>query len=407
MNFLRKNKRIYLDYASTTPVSPEVKRVMDPFWSKFFYNPNGLYKGSVLSRNKLEGFRSKIAKTFGVAGDEVIFTSGGTESDNLAILGAVFAYKKENPGSIPHIIVSAIEHPAVLETARFLEETHEAKVSYAGVDQEGIILVDEIKKNITPETILVSVMYVNNEIGTVQPIHEIVKTVRHFKKHILQNIQSIYPLVHTDASQAVLYEDCNIEKLGVDMLSCNAGKIYGPKGVGLLIKKRRVPLQALFHGGNQEFGYRPGTHALPLIAGLTQAVEDAVAMRPKERERVSELHDFLILELQKNFPNIEIHGSLLSKIPGVLNISYRDIESDLLVLELDALDVEVSSKTACKYDDPEESYVLKAIKGEDVDEEFGTIRISIGRYTNKRDLEKFIHAFGEVVKKYKDFYTAR
>jgi cysteine desulfurase len=209
--------------------------------------------------------------------------------------------------------------------------------------------------------------------------------------------------VHTDASQAVLYQDCNIEKLGVDMLSCNAGKIYGPKGIGILVKKRRAPLQSLFHGGNQEFGHRPGTHALPLIAGMTSSLEEAVSLRKKEYERVSKLHDFLILELQTKFPEVEIHGSLTSKIPGVLNISYPNIESDLLVLELDALDIEVSSKTACKYDDPNESYVLKALQGETANGEFGTIRVSIGRYTNEKDLKKFVEAFEFVVKKYNDF----
>lgn len=404
MNFLSRNKRIYLDYASTTPVSENVKRAMNPFWSTFFHNPNGLHQGSVAARQKLEGFRLKIAKCFHVSSQEIIFTSGGTESDNLAILGCVFAYKKQNPNQLPHIIVSSIEHPAVLETAHFLEQTKEARVSYLPVDPDGVVVLDELKKILTPDTILVSVMYVNNEIGSIQPLHEIVKTIRHFKKHTLQNIHSVYPLVHTDASQALLYEDINIEKLGVDMLSCNAGKIYGPKGIGLLVKKQRVPLESLFHGGNQEFGYRPGTHAAPLVAGMSTALEDALLMREKEKARITKLHDFLILELQARFPEIEIHGSMLAKIPGILNISYPNIESDLLVLELDAEDIEVSSKTACKFDDPNESYVLKAMKGDSGNEEEGTVRISIGRYTTDKEIKRFLEAFGNVVKKYKDFY---
>lgn len=404
MNFLSRNKRIYLDYASTTPVSENVKRAMNPFWSNFFHNPNGLHKGSVEARRKLEDFRLRIAKSFHVSSQEIIFTSGGTESDNLAILGSVFAYKQKNPNELPHIIVSAIEHPAVLEVARFLEETKEARVSYLPVDSHGVVILDEFKKMLTPDTVLVSVMYVNNEIGSIQPVHEIVKTVRHFKKHTLQNIHAVYPLVHTDASQALLYEDINIEKLGVDMLSCNAGKIYGPKGIGVLVKKQRVPIEPLFHGGSQEFGFRPGTHATPLIAGFTVALEDSLAMREKEKARITKLHDFLILELQAKFPEIQIHGSMLSKIPGVLNISYPNIESDLLVLELDAHDIEVSSKTACKFDDPDESYVLKAMKGNSGNEEEGTVRISIGRYTTEKEIKRFLEAFGAVVKKYKDFY---
>lgn len=405
MNFLSSNKRIYLDYASTTPVSDNVKRAMNPFWSNFFHNPNGLHTGSVQAKQKLEDLRTQAAKCFKVSSQETIFTSGGTESDNLAILGSVFAYKRNNPNSLPHVIVSSIEHPAVLEVAHFLEETKEARMSYIPVDETGVVMIDEFKKMLTPETVLVSIMYVNNEIGSIQPIHEIAKTVRHFKKHTLQNIHAVYPLIHTDASQALLYEDVSMEKLGIDMLSCNAGKIYGPKGVGILVKKQRVPLQSIFHGGNQESGFRPGTHALPLIAGMVTALQDAVDMKEKERARVSKLHDYLILKLQTKFPQVEIHGSLLSKIPGVVNFSYPGIESDLLVLELDAHDIEVSSKTACKFDDPNESYVLKAMKGDSVDEEAGTVRVSIGRYTTEKELKKFIEAFGQILKKYQDFYA--
>lgn len=404
MNFLFQNKRIYLDYASTTPVAPEVKRAMNPFWSKIFYNPNGLYQGSVLARNKLASFREKIARCFSARPSEVIFTSGGTESDNLAILGAVFAFKRNNPGVIPHIIVSEIEHPAVLEVARFLEEGGEARVSYLSVNSDGVVELEELKKLLTPETMLVSVMYVNNEIGSIQPIAEITKTLRHFKKHTLGNPEALYPLFHTDASQALLYQAINIEKLGVDMLSCNGGKIYGPKGIGILIKRERVPLEPLFHGGNQEFGFRPGTHALPLIAGMTEALMLSQSIKEKELERVSKIHDMCILELVKQIPDVQVHGSLLSKIPGIINISYPHIESDLLVLELDALGIEVSSKTACKYDDPDESYVLRALRKGDVDEEVGTVRVSIGRFTKESDITRFITAFGQVVKKYKDFY---
>jgi cysteine desulfurase len=403
MNFLFPNKRIYLDYASTTPVSSSVKRAMDPFWSRFFHNPNGLHKGSVRARKLLDGFRAVTASFFGSHADEVIFTSGGTESDNLAILGSLLAYKKNNPNAIPHIIVSAIEHPAVLEVVRVLEMSGEARVSYLPVDEAGVVLLDECKKVLTPDTVLISLMYVNNEVGTIEPIHELVKLVRHFKKHTLGNPNALYPLVHTDASQALLYQETNIQKLGVDMLSCNGGKIYGPKGVGVLVKKRNVPLEPLVHGGNQEFGFRAGTHALPLIAGMATALSDISKSKEKENKRLTLLHDFLVLELQHRFSDITIHGSLLAKVPGIVNISCQGIESDLLVLELDALGFEVSSKTACKYDDPDESYVLQAMRGDDADEEGGTVRISLGRHTSRGDLRDFLDALGQVLQKYKDF----
>jgi len=404
MNFLFGKNRIYLDYSSTTPTSKKVQKAMSPFWSGLFYNPNGLYQGSVRNKKLLEGFRTRVGSFFGAHSEEVVFTSGGTESDNLAIIGSLFAYKKNNPNSIPHLIVSLIEHPAVLETAKFLEQTSEARVSYLGVDTSGVVDIDELKKILTPETILVSIMQVNNEIGSVQPIQEIAKILRHFKKHTLANPQALYPLFHTDASQGVLYSETNIQKLGVDMLSCNGGKIYGPKGVGILIKKRNIPLESLFHGGNQEFGFRPGTHSLPLIAGFQMACQELEGLKEKEIDRVGKLHDFLVVTLKTIFPTIEIHGSVTEKIPGIVSMSYPDIESDILVLELDALGFDVSSKTACKYDDPNESYVLKAIKGVGLNEEWGTLRVSIGRDTSLQDLKRFIEALKQVIDKYKSFY---
>lgn len=400
MNFSFRKNRIYLDYASTTPVSKKVQKAMKPFWGTWFHNPNGLYTSSVKSREWLEEVRSDIASFFGAHVDEVVFTSGGTESDNLAILGVLNAFKKEYPDTKPHIVVSAIEHPAVLQTVQMLEQTNQANVSYVGVDEFGVINISELKDALQKNTILVSVMHVNNEIGSIQPIHEVAKTIRHFKKHTLGNHLAMYPLFHTDASQSVLYEDMSIPHLGVDMLTCNAGKIYGPKGVGLLIKKRKVPIQNIVWGGNQEFGIRPGTVALPLVTGLWAAIQELQEIKTYEIERLWLLHDYLVESLRSNLSQIQINGKSEYKVPGVVNVSYPGIESELLLLELDVRGFEVSSKTACKYDDPEESYVLEAMKGSGANEEIGTLRISIGRFTKQKDLKKFTEALVDVVRKY-------
>lgn len=403
MNFLFRKHRIYLDYASTTPVSKRVEKAMRPFWGVWFHNPNGLYTSSVKAREWLDEIRSDVALFFGAHSDEIIFTSGGTESDNLAIFGVVRAFQKQNPNIKPHIIVSQIEHPAVLEVARFLESSGSVRVDYVEVDEFGVVSVSHLKKILSKDTILVSVMHVNNELGSLQPIHEITKAVRHFKKHILLDSQSVYPLVHTDASQSVLYEDVNIQRLGVDLLSCNAGKIYGPKGVGVLVRRRKVPLSQMMFGGGQEFGFRPGTVSVPLVTGMWAALQEVSRIKNKEVERLWDLHDFFIETLRSRISGVQINGNRNQKVPGVVNISYPGIESDLLLLELDVRGFEVSSKTACKYDDPNESYVLQAIHKGRVDEEVGTLRISIGRYTDQQDLESFVEALSTIIKKYQTF----
>lgn len=406
MNFLFTKERVYLDYASATPVSSRVERAMKPFWSRLFFNPNGLYKRAVETHTKLDEFRSGIARFFDVASDEVIFTSGGTESDNLAIIGVITEYQQKYPDSIPHIIVSTIEHAAVLETVQFLEMSGQITVSYLPVDATGVVMLESLKDLLTPQTIFVSVMMVNNEIGSIQPISDLVKTVRHFKKHTLGNPHALYPLIHTDASQALLYEEVRISKIGVDMLSCNAGKIYGPKGCGILIKKKRVPILAMMHGGNQEFGLRPGTHPMSLIAGTYEAFMELEEIRQTEVGRLWELRDKFCAELQMRFSHVVINSSRGVCVPGIINISFPGIDSELLLIELDARGIEVSSKSACKYDDPDESYVLRAMKGRGQHEEEGTVRVSIGRYTTRKDLQRCVQALQEVVEKYGKFYSS-
>jgi cysteine desulfurase len=408
INF-RKQSSVYLDYASTTPVSKEVILAMNKFWTKHFHNPNGLYQASVDSHNYIEGFRKKIASHFDVRAQEVVFTSGGTESDNLAIQGVVYAFLKNNKTVTPHVIVSSIEHPAVLECVTNLEKQKKIQVSVIPVLGSGVIDISALKKEITKKTILVSVMHVNNEIGVIQPVKEISKIIRHFKKNTLGSHNSVYPLLHTDASQSIAYCDTSLHALGFDLLSCNAGKIYGPKGAGLLIIRKHVPIESIFFGGNQEFSIRPGTQALPLIAGFSQALEDVLSHKDRESERLREYKKYLYKFFVERYPEVIINGSQDESlsVPSILNISYPHIESDLLVIELDHKGFCVSSKTACKYDNPDESYVLQALRPEmnDSPEAYGTLRISFGRYTKKRDIVAFTKAFSDVVDKYQKFQS--
>lgn len=406
MNFLFTKERVYLDYASASPVSDRVKNAMKPFLSQWFFNPNGLYTRAVSVREKLDGFRNSIASYFGVAGSEVIFTSGGTESDNLAILGVVSHIQHTRPESVPHIVVSSIEHSAVLETAQFLEQTGSARVSYVPVNDMGVVDLEVLKKSLTPETVLVSVMMVNNEVGSIQPISDVVKSVRHFKKHTLGNPHAVYPLVHTDASQALLYQNVYIPRLGVDMLSCNGGKIYGPKGIGVLVRKKHVPMLSMMHGGGQEFGVRPGTQSVSLIAGIAEAFQETKEIQTQEVERLWRLYDEFVSNLQNKLPQVILNSSRGVCVPGIINISVPGIESELLLLELDTRGFEVSSKSACKYDDPDESYVLRAMKGSGDHEEQGTLRISLGRHTSAKDLKRFVEALSEVIEKYGRFYSS-
>jgi len=407
INF-RKQSSVYLDYASTTPVSKEVVFVMNKFWIKYFHNPNGLYRSSVISRDYIEGFRDNIASHFNVRLEEVFFTSGGTESDNLAIQGVVNAFLKKNKKIRPHVIVSAIEHPAVLECVQHLERENKIEVSVIPVLTSGIVDISILKKALKKETILISVMHVNNEIGVIQPIKEISKIIRHFKKNTLNNSSSLYPLLHTDASQSIAYCDVSLHALGFDLLSCNASKIYGPKGVGLLVKRQHVPIEPLFFGGNQELSLRPGTQALPLIAGFSRALDDVFLHKDFENARLQEYKKYLYDFFIHKHPEVIINGTqdVDLSVPSMINISYPNIESDVLVIELDYRGFCVSSKTACKYDNPDESYVLQAVRQNTMEDkdEYGSLRISFGKYTKKKDIVCFAKAFSSVIEKYKKFF---
>jgi len=408
-------KNIYLDYAGATPINKKVAQKMAFCEKRFFANPSAIYKDGVKVREIIEKSREKIAKEINAHSDEIIFTGSGTESDALAIIGVIKNYEliiknEKTEYVIPHIITTKIEHPAVLENCKVLEENKKAEVTYLSVDENGIVNLEELRDSLKENTILVSVMYANNEIGTIEPIEEIAKIIRHFRKtkNSREEKENHFPIFHTDASQAMnyLYTE-NIEKLGVDLMTFNSSKIYGPKGIGVLYKKRGVNLVPLYRGGGQEFGFRSGTENIALIVGVSEALRITDKMKKKESERLTKIRDYGITKLLSLGDNsnykVILNGGKQNRLPNNINISISKISSELLVVELGARGIFVSEKSACKSDDENSSYVIKAIRkicprGEDKME--GSLRISLGRDTKMGDIDTLYRKLKYILEKY-------
>lgn len=426
-----KNKNIYLDHAGATQIDKKVLKKMSKYEKDFFANPSAIYSGGVKAREVIEESRSKIAKLINAHSDEIIFTGSGTESVALALLGLINNYRllitNENTEyKIPHIITSKIEHPAVLENCKMMEERKMAEVTYISVDKNGIINLEELRDSLKENTILVSIMYANNEIGTIEPIEEVAKIIRHFKKgkSAPQGLASgslearpfpafknefVFPIFHTDACQAMNYLFTeNIEKLGVDMLTFNSSKIYGPKGIGILYKKRSVELSPLYAGGGQEFGLRPGTENISQIVGLAEAFEITNKIKYKESKRLIKIRNYgiekLLLLSENSGYKIILNADKEARLPNNINISISDISSELLVIELSAKGIFVSEKSACKSEDENESYVIKAIRETDSSGENninGSLRISLGRCNKMSDMDVLYKGLKDILIKYK------
>ncbi len=441
-----KSKKIYMDYASS--VLP---------------NPSSIHFLGMEARKELENSRGKVAKILKTQPKKIIFTSGGTESNNLAIQGIVAsclpnfsscALPRLRGGTlgvknlknishtllIPHIVTTNIEHPSVLETFKMLEKRKMAEISIVPVESNGIVDPKKIKKEIKKNTVLVSVMYANNEIGTIQPIKEIAREIRHYRKERNRFLEawerdgastrnflakkylcsknlflSGLPIFHTDAVQAVNYLDLNVEKLGVDLLSLSGSKIEGAGRVGVLYKRKGVPLENIFGGGDQELGLRPGTENVPLIIGLAKALEIIEKIKEKENKRLTKLRDYFIDKLinSKILTNyrIVLNGDLQNRLPNNVNISIPKMPSDLLVLELSARGIYVSEKSACQSGDKKGSYVIEALHPSLRPPRtlgrvgVGSLRFSMGRGTTKADIDYTLKALSEILQKLKKWYN--
>lgn len=386
-------KRIYLDHAATTDVDSQVLKAMAPFWQNLYGNPSSLYLEGRLASEAIEKAREKVASILNCRSKEIYFTAGGTESDNLAIFGTAGAYKDQGN----HLVTTQIEHHAVLHSFQQLEKQG-FKVTYLPVNKEGLVNLEDVKTAITSKTILVSIMYANNEIGTIEPISEISKMIKSLRFPI-SGIR--YPILHTDACQAAGYLDLDIKNLGVDLLTLNGSKIYGPKGIGILYISQNLTIKPLLYGGGQEKGLRPGTENVPAIIGFANALELVQRNKDRESKRLIVLRDYLIKGIAARIPKVILNGHPKQRLPNNVNVSILDIEGEALILHLDKLGVAASTGSACTSGNLEPSHVLIAL-GLPYEACHGSLRLTLGKKTTKKEIDYVLKVLPEVVKKLRD-----
>ena len=375
-------KKVYLDYAATTPADQEVIAAMEPYFFEKFGNASSLHAYGQEAKKALEESREKLAEFINARPEEIIFTSGGTESDNTAIFGLAYAMEKKGN----HIITSAIEHHAISEPAKFLEKKG-FKITYLGVDKDGLVSPDELKKAITDKTILISIMHANNEIGTIQPISQLARIAKE---------KGIY--FHTDTVQTVGHIPVDVEQLNVDLLSLSAHKFYGPKGVGALYIRKGTRLETFMRGGDQERGRRASTHNVSGIVGLAKAVQLCRENMESEAKFQISLRDRLIKEIPARIPEVRLNGHPQLRLPNNVNFSIKYIEGESILLSLDMLGIACSTGSACTSSSLEPSHVLLAI-GLDHATAHGSLRITMGRWTTEADIDYLLEKLPGVVQK--------
>ena len=379
---------IYMDHSATTPVRPEVLQAMMPYFTAEFGNPSSIYTIGQEARKAVDDARERIARNLGARMSEIVFTSGGTESDNAALKGVAFAL--QSLGN--HIITTTIEHHAVLHTCYQLEQFG-FDVTYVPVDEHGIVDPQDIVDAITDKTILVSVMMANNEIGTVQPVREIARLVKVEAKQRNRTI-----IFHTDAVQAAGFLDINARSLGVDLLSLSAHKIYGPKGVGLLYVKRGTPFEEQNAGGGQERQRRSGTENVPGIVGFDVALHLAVNEREENSAHCLRLREKLVQGIFETIDNVRLNGHPDLRLPGNVNISFDGVEGEPVLLGLDFAGVCASSGSACSSASLEPSHVLLAI-GLTAESAQGSLRITLGRDNSEDDVDYLLSVLPDMIGK--------
>lgn len=385
-------KRVYLDHAATTPVDKRVAKAMLPFFTKVYGNAGSLHKAGREAKDAIFNARKTIAGVLNCKPAEVVFTGSGTESDNLAILGVARA----NQGLGNHVITSSIEHHAVLYSAEQLQKEG-FKVSFAKVDKNGLVIMDALEKTITDSTVLLSIMYANNEIGTIQPIKEIAGIVKKVREERIKKGIKTPIFFHTDACQAAGYLDLDVQKLGVDLLTLNGSKIYGPKGTGILYIRAGTKIEPIIFGGGQERGMRSGTENTAGIVGLAEALKIAQAKKVSESKRETKLRDYFIKELLKSAQRVVLNGDTAKRLPNNINISVLDIEGEAMLLWLDKYGIFASTGSACDSKSLEPSHVILAL-GRPYEYANGNLRFTLGRETSKKDLDYVLKVFPKIVR---------
>ena len=372
----------YFDNAATTKVKNEVLQEMLPYYSEKYGNPSAVYALAREVKKDIENAREKVASLIGCKKNEIYFTASGSEADNTAI--KAIAYKNKVKGN--HIITTKIEHHAILESCEFLEQQG-FKIYYLNVDQNGFINLDELRNSITEKTVLISIMFANNEIGTIQPIEDIAKIAK--EKNII---------FHTDAVQAVGNVNIDVNSMGIDMLSLSGHKIYGPKGIGALYVRNNIEFDKFINGGHQEKNKRAGTENTAGIVGLGKAAELAKENLKEHIKNVKELRDYYIEEVSKKIPNIKINGAINARLPGNSNISFEGINGSDLLLELDNVGICASSGSACNSEETSPSHVLSAI-GLDAKTAKSALRVTFGEFNTKEEVDYLVENLEKAVKK--------
>jgi len=410
-------REVYLDHAATTYLDPRVKKAMELYWSEEYGNPSSLYRVGRRAKDALDEARKTIARFLNCRPEEITFTGGGTEAINLAIFGAAHHYSQilknlrigtdanENGMLHGHLITSKIEHHAVLHSMGALEKER-FEVTYLDVDEYGLVNPDDVRKALRPDTILVSIMYANNEIGTIEPIAEIAKVIQEYRREKdrleIRNskleIPGKTPFFLTDACQAAGALEIDVQKLGVDLFAMNGSKIYGPKGVGCLFVKRGIRLKPMIYGGGQESNLRSGTENVPGIVGFAKAFELSQEECEKENVRLIDLRDYLIRRILKEIPKTVLNGHATNRLPNNVNISVLDIEGEGVILYLDAKGIYISTGSACTSTTLDPSHVILAI-GRPYEYAHGSLRFTLGRKTTKEDLDYVMEVFPEIVEK--------
>ncbi len=380
------DRMIYLDNAATTAVRPEVLQEMLPYFSEKYGNPSSLYEFAVQSEFAITRARNIIAESIGAEKYDnpekydIYFTGGGTEADNWAVIAAAEAFEKKGR----HIITSAIEHHAVLHACQYLEKRG-YEVSYIGVDEEGIIKVDELKAAIRPDTILISIMFANNEIGTIQPIKEIGAIAK----------EAGIPF-HTDAVQAYCQVPINVDEYNIDMMSASAHKLYGPKGVGFLYIRKGIPIKSFLHGGAQERRRRAGTENVPGIVGFGKAVEIGMATLEERAKKETDLRDYLMNRVLSEIDYVRLNGSAQKRLPGNVNFSIRFLEGEMMLLDLDMNGICASSGSACTSGSLDPSHVLLAI-GLPHEIAHGSLRLTLNDTNTKEEIDYVVDTLKKIV----------
>ncbi|MEF8879982.1 MAG: cysteine desulfurase NifS [Candidatus Thermoplasmatota archaeon] len=381
-------KKIYLDYAATTPCDPEVTKTMQPYFTKYFGNASSLHSFGSKASEALKKSRERVAEILNASPEEIVFTSGGTEADNLAIKGIAYQNKNKRRRQGPHIITSSIEHPAVLETCKHLEKQG-FKIKYLKVDQHGLVDLEELEKSINENTFLITIMFANNEIGTIQPIKKIGEIAK-------ENDVTF----HTDAVQAIGKTSIDVEKMNIDMLSISSHKIYGPKGVGALYLKKGTKIAPLFHGGGHENGLRSSTENIPGIVGLGKACELAKKRIKKDSQHMKKLRDKLIEEIS-NIEESYLNGHPDKRLVNNIHFYFTAVEGESLILKLDDKNIAASTGSACSSKKLQASHVLLAL-GLKPEQAHGSLRLSLGRKNTMEEINYVLEILPDIVEQLRE-----